>query len=329
MSRSTERELLDWLSRQPGVAGYLGDDAAILSEGDGWIVTVDFQIVGTHLPPDIDEATFARRLLAVNLSDVAAMGARPSHCFLALAAPEGFAHRDFLVEFLDACGRYDLVLAGGDLSSTETPTASLTVLAKRSPGSQVLLRSSAKAEQTIWLGGPVGLSALGCELVSRGGRLRRGEAILPESHRIPSELRPLGAEAVRAHLEPRPQLDLGQWLASTAASCTDVSDGLARDLHSLCGASHVGACIDEGALPAAAGFAALAKHLSLDPLALMLGGGEDYVLLFTLAAEAEPPPELGCLRIGRTLASEEILLRDRQGHSRPLEDLGWDHLNRR
>ena len=328
MSRSTERELLDWLSRQPGTGGHLGDDAAILSDGEGWIVTVDFQILGTHLPADIDEATFARRLLAVNLSDIAAMGARASHCFLALAAPMGFAHRDFFLEFLDACRSHGLVLAGGDLSSAETAVASLTVLAKPTPGSQVLRRSSAEAEQTIWLGGPVGVSALGCELVSRGGRLRSRKPNLPESCGVPAELRPVAAEAVLTHLEPQPQVDLGQWLAPRAASCTDVSDGLARDLHELCNASHVGALIDEGALPSVPGFEALAAHLDLDSLALMLGGDEDYVLLFTLPADVEPPAELGCHRIGRTTLSQEILLRDGQGRSRPLADLGWDHLSR-
>ncbi len=104
----------------------------------------------------------------------------------------------------------------------------------------------------------------------------------------------------------------------------DVSDGLARDLHRLCRASRVGAEIEAAALPVAERFRALCETIDADPLALALGGGEDYVLLFTLP-EGIAPPEPGARRIGRIVKGRRLaLLRD--GERSDLPDAGWDHL---
>ncbi|MDX1383668.1 MAG: AIR synthase related protein, partial [Thermoanaerobaculia bacterium] len=112
-----EDALLRWLARQEGTDGLIGDDAAILP-GIGRVVTVDSQIAGTHFPADLDPGVVARRLLAVNLSDVAAMGAQPTHAFLAVSAPPDFPHRRFLRAFLARARVHHVVLAGGDVASS-------------------------------------------------------------------------------------------------------------------------------------------------------------------------------------------------------------------
>src|SRR5262245_7425297 len=107
MPLTGEDRLLGWLrARLPGTL--IGDDAALLPPLESCAVTVDSQIAGVHVPPDLDEATFARRLLSVNLSDLAAMGATPAWAFLALSAPPGFDHPRFFRALLAACRSHGL-----------------------------------------------------------------------------------------------------------------------------------------------------------------------------------------------------------------------------
>jgi thiamine-monophosphate kinase len=313
-----EDRLIDWLRRrlgqQPG-GSLIGDDAAILPAGGPFTITVDHQIAGVHFPPQLDPAVVARRLLAVNLSDLAAMGAAPAYAFLALAAPPGFDHRRFFTALLAACCRYELTLAGGDLArNPERLTASLTLFGTRPEGARWLERSGARPGHALWLGGTIGESAAGRMLIERG-ELKEAFPSLQTAIR----------RAIRRHLEPRPQLALGRWLGTqTEGAAMDVSDGLARDLHRLCRASGTGAEIDAGALPFASRFTKLCAAIGADPLALALGGGEDYVLLFTLPEGIEPP-EKGARRIGKIVKGNGVTLL-REGSRSPLPDLGWDHL---
>ncbi|MFQ5350173.1 MAG: thiamine-monophosphate kinase, partial [Thermoanaerobaculia bacterium] len=123
-----EDRLIDWLRRQTRQRGtdLLGDDAAVLPE-TAPVVTVDQQIAGTHFPADLAAPVVARRLLAVCLSDLAAMGAEPGHAFLALTMPEGFEPRPFFSALLAACDAYDTVLAGGDLARGPVLASALTL----------------------------------------------------------------------------------------------------------------------------------------------------------------------------------------------------------
>lgn len=317
-----EDRLIDWLRRrlgqQPG-GSLIGDDAAILPAGGPFAglfaITVDHQIAGVHFPPGLDPAAVARRLLAVNLSDLAAMGATPAYAFLALAAPPGFDHRRFFTALLASCRRHELTLAGGDLARhPERLTASLTLFGTRPEGSRWLERSGARPGHALWLGGTIGESAAGRMLIERG-ELKEAFPSLQTAIR----------RAIRRHLEPRPQLALGRWLGTQQeGAAMDVSDGLARDLHRLCKASGTGAEIDAGALPLTNRFTRLCAVIGADPLALALGGGEDYVLLFTLP-EGIAPPEKGARRIGKIVRGKGVTLL-REGNRSPLPDLGWDHL---
>jgi len=319
-----EDRLVGWLRTHAGTS-LIGDDAAVLPAGGPFAVTVDSQIAGVHFPPGLDPSLLARRLLAVNLSDLAAMGALPAYAFLALSAAPGFDHRRFFRALLAACRRASLQLAGGDLAASPHTVATLTLLGTKPPEGRWLLRSGAAPGHDLWLGGTVGESAAGGLLIARGARLDGTRSIaLPPG--LPAALHAPARRAVRRHLLPAAQLDLGRWLGrQREGAALDVSDGVARDLHRLCRESGAGAVIEAEDLPFADRFHRLCRTLDADPLELALGGGEDYVLLFTLPPDVAPPARFGCRKIGRITRQKRIRLRE-AGTVRPLEALGWDHL---
>lgn len=330
MEANAEDRLLGWLRRRLERQGnhLLGDDGAVLPAAGARVVTVDHQIAGVHYPPDLDPALVARRLLAVNLSDLAAMGARPEHALLALAVAPGFDAHRFFDALLTHCSRHGVRLAGGDLARSATSAASLTLTGKRHPGGRWLRRSTAEPGDRLWVSGSLGESAVGRRLVERGARLTGGRVALPEQPMLAQRLAVAARRAVRRHLLPIPHLAVGRWLArQPRAAAIDVSDGLALDLHRLCRASRVGARLDAGALPTAEGHQRLARVVEQDALELCLGGGEDYVLLFAIPAARRPPQRLGCRPVGRLTSGRRVGLVE-AGGVRPLPGSGWDHLSK-
>lgn len=341
----SEEGLVAWLrtlTARPGAGRsrlprgtLIGDDAATLPSGA--VVTVDQQIEGVHFPAGLDPAVVARRLLAVNLSDLAASGARPRHAFLALAAPPGFDHRSFFRALLGACDQHGVALAGGDLAVAPQLHVALTLIGDRRPGDATLARDRACPGQRLWLGGTLGESALGCELIRRGARPRGSTVVLPAFFSAKGRLRSAAVRAVRRHLFPKPQLELGRWLAGRGAAASiaaiDLSDGLAKDLHRLCAASGVGARLDGAALRAAMPphFGELAERLELDAERLVESGGEDYVLLFTLPKTTSPPRRFNALAIGSITRAPGVFVDDPDSNSklvpRRLGAAGWDHLD--
>jgi len=335
MRRTGEDSLLTWL-RGRLVTSLIGDDAAILPALSSSAVTMDSQIAGVHFPPDLAAADLARRLLAVNLSDLAAMGATPAYVFLALSAAPGFDHKAFFVSFLAACRRHDLTLAGGDLARHRGGTiATLTLIGTKDAGARWLRRGCAEPGHTLWLGGTVGESAAGRILIERGARLAGRRVELPAFCKgFPSLLSAAARRAVRRHLSPEPQLALGRWLGAQPfdIAAIDISDGVARDLHRLCRESRVGAEIEVEELPLAARYTELCKALNVvDPLALALSGGEDYVLLFTLPPKLAPPAGLGARSLGtitpQSRKGQPGIFIKQAGRRRKLPDTGWDHLS--
>jgi thiamine-monophosphate kinase len=327
----------------------LGDDVAVLPEpppGGRWAVTVDSQIAGVHHPADLDPALVARRLLAVNLSDLAATGADPAYAFLALSAPPAYDHRRFFRGLLAACATHGVTLAGGDLARTEPAVATLTLAGLVPADRHPLHRGAARPGDTLWVTGTLGESAAGRRLLSAGARaipvdtdedgaawevdwppeladrLAAADPTNPEATLAAAE------RAVRRHLTPQPALGLGRTLADLGLriAAMDLSDGLAADLPRLCRASGVGAEIDAGALPRPAEFAALVAVLGADDLDLVLTGGEDYALLFALPPDGAPPAGAGCSRMGDLTDTPEIQIRTSAG-LRPLVEGGWDHLS--
>lgn len=324
-----EDRLVAWLRRTMPGGGLIGDDAAIL-DPEAWAVTVDTQVAGVHQPVDLDPAWSARRLLAVNLSDLAAMGARPAYAFLALGAPRDYDRRRFLRAFGRAAAACGLALAGGDLSRQPRLSAALTLLGRRAPHGRWLRRTGARPGDALWVGGSLGEAALGLALLAAGAGLEGRAIRLPAAPRLSRRLGAAARRAVRRQLRPAPQLDLGESLATSGepVAAIDISDGLAKDLHRLCRASGVGAEIVVERLPRPPRFDQLARAFALDPLDLTLFGGEDYVLLFSLPARCSIAETLGCHRIGTVRDERGVWLRSRDRPRRRLPDRGWDHLKK-
>lgn len=373
MSAVTERgedRLIDWLRRQPGT-DLIGDDAALLAGAcETTVATVDSQIAGVHVPDELDAGLLARRLLHVNLSDLAAMGAPPPgldesshlaelatsadpsdpdasivadvptaetwcHALVTIAAPEFFDFRHFFSILLAESAPVGVSLAGGDLASSPTLTVTMTLIGRRQSDWKPIRRAGALPGDRLWVGGTLGESGAGLRLLRRGARLtahgERAHVFLPGEVRGDANLAEAARSAVRRHLRPSAQLELGAWLGERARSeriaALDLSDGLGKDLPRLARESGVGAEIDSGAVPMAEGFHALCEILGQDPLDLVLGGGEDYVLLFTLPPGVEPPERFGCRPIGEIKEGDELVLL-RNGHREAWPRVGWDHLER-
>ncbi|MCK8783844.1 thiamine-phosphate kinase [Roseomonas sp. NAR14] len=297
----------------------LGDDAAVFAPppGRALVAAADAMVAGVHFLPDDPPGTIGRKLLRVNLSDLAAMGAAPLGYLMTTAFPKGTPD-GWVAEFAAGLAadqrEFGIVLLGGDTVSTPGPlTLSLTVLGTVAPGA-ALRRAGALPGDDVWVSGTIGDGALGL-------RVLRGA--------LPAD--PAGHLAERYRL-PRPRLALGAALAGLAHAAMDVSDGLAQDLGHLCRAGGCGAVLDSAALPLSA---AAAAALAADPalLPLLLTGGDDYELLFAappgargavLAAAAGtgiPATRIGRFRAGPALAT--VLGKD--GAELPLPRGGWSH----
>ncbi len=323
-----EDALIAWLRERTADTGgrLIGDDAAILPRSERWAVTMDSQIEGVHFLNGLDPEIIARRLLAVNLSDLAAMGALPSFAFLALSAPQGFDHQRFFNALVDACETCKLELAGGDLSRQPQVAAVMTLLGAKPNGQRWLRRDTARVGESIWLGGTVGEAAAGLQLLRRGANLEGGFLNVSENMRIPDSLISPATLAIRRHLEPQPQLKLGAWLGTCpVATAIDISDSLALDLHRLCRLSDVGARIHLDRLPLPIHLERLADIAEVKWQDLALKGGEDYVLLFTLPRGIVPPEQFACTQIGSVIEDGVFVVGNDSEELLPAD--GWDHLS--
>lgn len=301
----------------PAVALGIGDDCALLtpSPGHQLAVSSDMLVEGHHFFPDVDPQALGHKALAVNLSDLAAMGARPLGFTLALALPQaddGWLHAfsDGLLALADDHG---CPLVGGD--TTRGPlNICITVFGEVTPG-HALRRDAARAGDELWLSGRTGEARLALE------RLRGTAWALAA---------PDDEALCRQRLErPAPRLALGQALAGVAHAALDLSDGLAGDLGHILTASGVGAEIDLAALPVAPALQPLADA---DRLECLLNGGDDYELLFTAPASARdhilragtasatPVQRIGCITVEAGLR-----LLGPDGRVRPMSARSYDH----
>lgn len=284
----------------------IGDDAAVLRPraGEELVVSTDSLVEDVHFRwRHQSPRTVGRRALAVNLSDLAAMGARPLGCTLALCAPPAcpVARFDGLLRGLAAeAGAFACPLVGGNLARGREVTLAVTVLGATKRGAW-LRRDAARAGDRLFVTGTLGGAAL---------------ARLAAEHR--------GGRSARV---PEPRLAAGAALARLPGrgACIDVSDGFAADLGHLLEARGLGAEIDARALPRPRGFAAACARVGADPEALVAGGGEDYELLFTTrpgaASSAALTRRLGVRvsEVGRVVARPGI--RGLAGTAPP----GWRH----
>ena len=304
-----EAEVIDRLRRiatHPGARG-LRDDAAVL---DGLVITHDSVAEGVHFFPTDPPASVGWKLVAVNLSDLAAKGAGPVAALLSFSMSD--SDWDFaVIDGIEAaCESYGVSLIGGDtiaLLPGAPRVYGLTAIGRA--GARVPSRSGGKAGDRLWVAGSLGDSAAG----------------LARLIDDPAASGPL----IDIYRRPIPLLEMGHALAGGATAMMDISDGLLIDLKRLCAASGRGAEIDLDSLPLSAAFVAdQGKDRKARQFAAT--GGDDYALLAALPADLDPvslslpkAPTLAC--IGRLVAGSGLKLHDRDGDVPLPERMGYEH----
>lgn len=296
----------------------IGDDAAVLAVPNGMelAVAVDTMVEGVHFLPDQAAFDLGWKSLAVNLSDLAAMGAVPAWALLALTLPQK-QNAEARVAFVDAFAEgfaalareHRVALVGGDTTGGPL-TMSVTVHGFVPPG-QALTRAGAKVGDAVLVTGTLGDAVAALHLL-RTGKARVDDApLLARMHR------------------PVPRVASGLALRGRAHACQDISDGLVADLGHICTASGVAAEIEVEALPRSAALNARFGGLAARDFALDCG--DDYELVFT-AAESdvaaicrELAPLGGATRIGRIVAGAGVRVRDADGQWTEPAHRGWDH----
>jgi len=285
-----------------------------VSNGMDLAVSTDTMVSGTHFFPDVDPETLGHKALAVNLSDMAAMGAMPYWATLALTLPavndEWLAK--FAKGFFDLAEEFGVSLIGGD--TTKGPLTMTVTIMGEVPAGAALRRSGAKVGNDIWVSGHLGDAALA--VAHRRGLLKLSE----EDY----------MEAVMRLYEPTPRVKLGQALRGLATSAIDISDGLLGDLGHICELSKVGATVESELLPVSA---IGALHIdSLEGLTAVVAGGDDYELCFTAPANARESIEdltdvlgIPLTRIGQIRKGQGVSLLGADGKPITIDGRGFDH----
>ena len=289
----------------------IGDDAALLAipPGTELVVTADTLNAGVHFFPDVAPADLGWKALAVNLSDLAAMGARPAWCTLSLSLPQADPAwiEGFLDGFCDLAARHGIALVGGD--TTRGPlSVSITAMGHVEAG-HALRRDGARVGDEIWVTGTPGDAAAALQSLLSGAAVDR---------------------ALRARLDrPTPRVEAGRGLLGVASACVDISDGLLADLGHLCRRSGVGAQVQLEQLPVSRALAGFRPQLRW---AWQAGGGDDYELCFTAAPQRADEVQAALdfagvpgARIGRIVAGQGVQALDAAGAPWQAPRVGYDH----
>ena len=322
-----EFKLIDRIRQQvvngSGVHRGIGDDAAVVSLPDGHhlLTSTDLLIEDVHFRHDwTDCETLGHKAVAVNLSDIAAMGGTPRYLYLGLACPGETAVEDlnaFLTGALAEAEQYNVTLVGGDTCRSPGPWMISVTIEGSTPKHQAIGRDGAQPGDLIMVSGTLGDSALALHLLR--------DSKEPES------------ALLARHHQPKARVELGRQLGeqSLAKAMIDISDGLASDLEHILQASQVDAIIEEDKLPLSEVFQ---QHTDTNPALreLALYGGEDYELLFSVAPEnvaeitalsAEINLPITCIGVIQE-GSGALSLQDKTGTVRPILVRGYDHFCR-
>jgi len=293
--------------KNPSTRLGIGDDCALMSIPDGFelAVTTDTMVENVHFFAGTDPELLGHKLLAVNLSDLAAMGAKPVSVTLALTLPKVDENwlTVFAKGFLNLAERYSVDLIGGD---TTSGPLTLTVQAMGLvPKGQALMRSTAKPGDFIYMTGFLGDAGLGLK-IKKGYDSANPEAALTRFNR------------------PEPQVESGQALIGIANACIDLSDGLAGDLGHILEQSRVGACLDWEALPLSN---AVQSYINdTGDWSMPLTAGDDYELCFTVSPEQAANLPIAASKIG-IIESQPGLRLNKSGRIQPLEVKGFEHFS--
>ena len=300
----------------------IGDDAALIdiTPGNELAISTDTLVCGKHFFADTDPYRLGHKSLAVNLSDMAAMGAKPRWALLALTLPETLAQQNqtwlqqFSAGFFALAEQHRVELIGGD--TTAGPLNICVQILGEVEKEKALRRSGAKSGDDIWVSGTLGDAALALQHLL-------GKVVLN-----PDEI----DQCLPALLTPAPRIELGRRLIGLAHSAIDISDGLVADLGHILQNSEKSAVIHLHSIPCSP---VLKKRLPQSvAMACLLAGGDDYELCFTaptahrakitmLAAELRMP--LTC--IGEISSGEGLIVKDAQGKTMTLETTGYDHFS--
>jgi thiamine-monophosphate kinase len=310
------------LIRDKNVIRGIGDDCCVFSTSGeiATLVTTDMLVERIHfLLGAISPYQLGRKSLAVNMSDIAAMGGIPREAVISIAVPDT-VDLAFLDDFYDGmksiAEEFEVNLLGGDTTSSPEHLVVNVALVGEARVDEILYRSGAEVGDLIFLTGPVGSSAAGLDILQKGRGVDDGDNL------------------VEAHHDPYPHVKEGRIIASmkVANSLIDVSDGVAADLGHICTESKVGAVIEEEMIPTTEEFRAYCERFNEDANRLSLHVGEDYVLLGTVPAEAEADlrealrsQDCEFYPIGRTVSEAGLKLKVYDGSIKVIGASGWDH----
>ncbi|MBA3696161.1 MAG: thiamine-phosphate kinase [Methylotenera sp.] len=296
----------------------IGDDAALIpvSAGIELAISTDMLVAGTHFFADVDPHKLGWKSLAVNLSDMAAMGAKPKWATLSISLPENDATwlSHFSQGFFSCADAFDVDLIGGD--TTRGPLNISVQIIGEIPIGQAIRRSGAKIDDDIWVSGKLGCAALGL------------------AHILGKQQ--MAANSLAHHLQalhcPQPRVLLGLALRGLVHSCLDISDGLLSDLGHIVKASNVGAEIHLDAIPTST---YIKKHLKTPAFQqYVLAGGDDYELCFTAPERhaeniliAAKNINIPVVKIGKITATHGINVVDTGGNPIQVAQTGYNHFN--
>ena len=333
MTAWSERSLIEKIrsaSKRPdeGLLKSIGDDCCEVSAPGSFLISTDSLVDGIHFdrsfhPPHL----LGRKSIAVNLSDVAAMGGKPRFILLSLCLPEDLewkwisAWLDGVFEILT---EFDCILIGGDTVKAKELVFTVTVLGEPVENGAIY-RDTASVGDTVWVSGPLGSAGCGLKLLNHE-KQHPGSLALDSMNSLLNE-----------HLNPMPQVSLGIKLAESQmlTAMQDISDGLATDLAHICKASGVSAHIEAAFLPCLPELPLAAEVLSENSETLMLCSGEDYQLVFTVqeGREAEfvryiqkiQKEDTTVVKIGEIRSGKGVILHRVDGTAKEISFKGYEH----
>lgn len=338
-----ERDLIQQIAEKanrshPGLKKGIGDDCAVFMQSPDreWLISTDMLVEGIHFDTSWHQPNLlGRKSIAVNISDIAAMGGRPEFALLSVGMSSNLDN-SWAARFLDGVlailDEYHCVLIGGDTVSAEHLTISVTVLGTAAQGHSIL-RDGAAPGDSVYVSGHLGSSAAGlylCKNANSTGLDFKADG---------------WQQLVKAHLDPTPRVALAEMLIQSGmvTSMQDISDGIATDLSHICTSSMVAAIIEEKRLPAHTELIEMCSHLQLDQTEFQLKGGEDYELVFTVQGGRQSEFEQFCrryrdesvvsggaalpsvTRIGEIAAGRGVRLRSVSGKLVDIEYQGYEH----
>lgn len=314
-----------------GLVRGIGDDAAVLKAfaGTDVVISTDLLVENIDFRRDTTRPELlGYKALAVSLSDIAAMGARPRWSLMSIGLPKDVWESDFMDNFhqgfFQLADRYDVRLIGGDLSRTPQKIIIDSIVVGECLMEREVFRSGAKPGDQIYVTGFLGDAAAGLRLLDRGARLHPEATNHHEGNSVDHLL--------LRHVQPEPRVGWGILLGEQrlASAMIDISDGLSSDLNHLCEESGVGALVEASSLPIDHVVIEICGRRALDPLMLALHGGEDFELLFTVNPENDSrlPARVdgvSITRIGEIRERSQGVRISEGSRIWNLEPGGWEH----